>query len=89
MAEGEKIIGIDLGTTNSVVAVMSHALESLTARAYPRRLNPAKGVLRPVSQGANPFSDMPTFARSRLISTPGARMFSPSSVTSPTARCPG
>ena len=37
---------------------MSHALESLTARAYPRRLNPAKGVNRPVSQGANPFSDM-------------------------------
>jgi len=37
---------------------MSHALESLTARAYPRRLNPAKGTSRPVSQGANPFSDM-------------------------------
>ncbi len=37
---------------------MSHALESLTARAYPRRLNPARGVNRPVSQGANPFSDM-------------------------------
>jgi alcohol dehydrogenase class IV len=37
---------------------MSHALESLTARAYPRRLNPARGVARPVSQGANPFSDM-------------------------------
>jgi len=37
---------------------MSHALESLTARAFPRRLNPAKGALRPVSQGANPFSDM-------------------------------
>src|SRR5262245_6216320 len=37
---------------------MSHALESLTARAYPRRLNPAKGILRPVSQGENPFSDM-------------------------------
>jgi len=37
---------------------MSHALESLTARAYPRRLNPARGILRPVSQGANPFSDM-------------------------------
>jgi hydroxyacid-oxoacid transhydrogenase len=37
---------------------MSHALESLTARVYPRRLNPAKGVGRPVSQGANPFSDM-------------------------------
>jgi len=37
---------------------MSHALESLTARAYPSRLNPARGVNRPVSQGANPFSDM-------------------------------
>ncbi len=37
---------------------MSHALESLTARAYPRRLNPARGTQRPVSQGANPFSDM-------------------------------
>jgi alcohol dehydrogenase class IV len=37
---------------------MSHALESLTARAWPRRLNPAHGIARPVSQGANPFSDM-------------------------------
>src|SRR6202171_3628676 len=36
---------------------MSHALESLTARAWPRRLNPSRGASRPVSQGANPFSD--------------------------------
>ena len=36
---------------------MSHALESLTARAWPRRQNPARGASRPVSQGANPFSD--------------------------------
>ena len=36
---------------------MSHALESITARLYPRRLNPAQGIGRPVSQGANPFSD--------------------------------
>ncbi|HWD16561.1 MAG TPA: iron-containing alcohol dehydrogenase, partial [Casimicrobiaceae bacterium] len=36
---------------------MSHALESMTARLYPRRLNPAQGIRRPVSQGANPFSD--------------------------------
>ncbi|MGH8850334.1 MAG: hydroxyacid-oxoacid transhydrogenase [Casimicrobiaceae bacterium] len=36
---------------------MSHALESLTARAWPHRLNPARGANRPVSQGANPFSD--------------------------------
>ncbi len=36
---------------------MSHALESMTARPWPRRLNPARGAGRPVSQGANPFSD--------------------------------
>ena len=36
---------------------MSHALESITARPWPRRLNPVRGVSRPVSQGANPFSD--------------------------------
>jgi len=36
---------------------MSHALESLTARPWPRRLNPARGASRPVSQGSNPFSD--------------------------------
>jgi hydroxyacid-oxoacid transhydrogenase len=36
---------------------MSHALESLTARPWPRRLSPARGASRPVSQGANPFSD--------------------------------
>lgn len=47
---------------DSVVAAtgfdcMSHALEAITARLYPRRLNPAQGVRRPVSQGANPFSD--------------------------------
>ena len=36
---------------------MSHALESLTARPWPRRLNLARGASRPVSQGANPFSD--------------------------------
>src|SRR6266496_3090112 len=47
--------------TNVVAAsgfdCMSHALESLTARPWPRRLNPARGATRPVSQGANPFSD--------------------------------
>jgi alcohol dehydrogenase class IV len=37
---------------------MSHALESITARLWPRRANPAKGIHRPVSQGANPFSDV-------------------------------
>jgi hydroxyacid-oxoacid transhydrogenase len=37
---------------------MSHALEATTARAFPRRLNPLRGAQRPVSQGANPFSDL-------------------------------
>jgi alcohol dehydrogenase class IV len=36
---------------------MSHALEAFTARVWPRRLNPAQGMYRPVSQGANAFSD--------------------------------
>jgi len=37
---------------------MSHALEAITARPYPRRISKVTGVDRPVSQGANPFSDM-------------------------------
>ncbi len=36
---------------------MSHSLEAITARLYPRRISAARGILRPVSQGANPFSD--------------------------------
>jgi len=46
---------------------MSHALESITARAFPRRLNPAKGLARPVSQGANAFSDMLASQSLRLV----------------------
>jgi alcohol dehydrogenase class IV len=46
---------------------MSHALEAMTARAWPKRLNPAKGVARPVSQGANPFSDMLASRALRLV----------------------
>src|SRR2546430_3370627 len=38
-------------------ACMSHALEPVTARLWPRRLNPAQGIARPASQGSNPFSD--------------------------------
>jgi alcohol dehydrogenase class IV len=53
---------VTLSLPRNVVAAsgfdcMSHALESLTARPWPRRLNPALGASRPVSQGANPFSD--------------------------------
>lgn len=38
--------------------VLSHALESYTARPYTRRAAPSKPSLRPMSQGANPWSDI-------------------------------
>ena len=38
--------------------VLSHALESYTARPYTKRAPAAKPSLRPLSQGANPWSDM-------------------------------
>jgi hydroxyacid-oxoacid transhydrogenase len=38
--------------------VLSHALESYTARPYVRRPSPARPSLRPMSQGANPWSDL-------------------------------
>ncbi|MEZ0339375.1 hydroxyacid-oxoacid transhydrogenase [Mycobacterium sp. pV006] len=38
--------------------VLSHALESYTARPYHRRSAPAQTGRRPMSQGANPWSDM-------------------------------
>jgi len=38
--------------------VLSHALESYTARPYTHRPAPARPSLRPMSQGANPWSDL-------------------------------
>ena len=38
--------------------VLSHALESYTARPYSRRPAPADATLRPLSQGANPWRDI-------------------------------
>jgi alcohol dehydrogenase class IV len=38
--------------------VLSHALESYTAKPYTRRMAPGKASLRPMSQGANPWSDI-------------------------------
>jgi alcohol dehydrogenase class IV len=38
--------------------VLSHALESYTARPYTERARPSAGTPRPSSQGANPFSDI-------------------------------
>lgn len=38
--------------------VLSHALESYTAIPYTSRAKPASPALRPMSQGANPYSDL-------------------------------
>ena len=38
--------------------VLSHALESYTARAHTKRAVPERPSLRPMSQGANPWSDL-------------------------------
>ncbi|KGI70426.1 iron-containing alcohol dehydrogenase [Mycolicibacterium rufum] len=38
--------------------VLSHALESYTARPFTGRAAPAQGSPRPMSQGANPWSDL-------------------------------
>jgi len=38
--------------------VLSHALESYTAKPYTKRVAPGKPALRPMSQGANPWSDI-------------------------------
>ena len=41
MAQGEKIIGIDLGTTNSVVAVMEGTEPKVIPNAEGNRLTPS------------------------------------------------
>ncbi|MBF0353849.1 MAG: iron-containing alcohol dehydrogenase [Alphaproteobacteria bacterium] len=46
--------------------VLTHAIESYTARPYTMRERPASGSLRPMSQGANPWSDMGSLEAIRL-----------------------
>ena len=47
--------------------VLSHALESYTARPYTRRAAPGNASLRPMSQGANPWSDIGCEAALKLL----------------------
>ncbi|MFL5349392.1 MAG: hydroxyacid-oxoacid transhydrogenase [Hyalangium sp.] len=51
----------------SALDVLSHALESYTARPYVRRPAPARPSLRPMSQGANPWSDLGCREALRLL----------------------
>ncbi|PJC11367.1 MAG: alcohol dehydrogenase, partial [Comamonadaceae bacterium CG_4_9_14_0_8_um_filter_60_18] len=47
--------------------VLSHALESYTARPYTQRVAPGTVSLRPMSQGANPWSDIGCEAALKLL----------------------
>lgn len=47
--------------------VFSHAVESYTARPFTHRSLPEDPVVRPVIQGANPFSDLSCLEAIRLI----------------------
>ncbi len=52
---------------SSAFDVLSHALESYTARPYNRRPAPSRPSVRPASQGANPWSDLGCAEALRLI----------------------
>jgi hydroxyacid-oxoacid transhydrogenase len=47
--------------------VLSHALESFTARPFVRRSAPDRPSVRPLSQGANPWSDLGSREAMRLL----------------------
>ena len=51
----------------SAFDVLSHALESYTARPYTQRQAPVSAFMRPSSQGANPWSDLGCAEALRLI----------------------
>jgi alcohol dehydrogenase class IV len=46
--------------------VLSHAIESYTARPFTKRARPVSPLLRPMSQGANPWSDVGSLEALRL-----------------------
>ncbi|MFT3712990.1 MAG: hydroxyacid-oxoacid transhydrogenase [Archangium sp.] len=50
----------------SAFDVLSHALESYTARSFTTRLKPTSASARPMSQGRNPWSDLGSLEALRL-----------------------
>jgi hydroxyacid-oxoacid transhydrogenase len=59
--------------------VLSHALESFTARPFVRRPAPDQPGIRPMSQGANPWSDVGSREAMRLLGEYLARAVSDAS----------
>ncbi len=57
----------------SAFDVLAHALESYTARPYTQRERPQTPVARPLSQGANPFSDIACIEALRIVGANLAR----------------
>jgi len=47
--------------------VLAHALESFTAKPYTQRPRPLSPLARPLSQGANPYSDLACVEALRLL----------------------
>jgi len=48
--------------------VLTHAIESYTARPYHQRPRPARPILRPAYQGSNPVSDIWSLQALRMVS---------------------
>jgi molecular chaperone DnaK len=71
MAKGEKIIGIDLGTTNSVVAVMEGSEPKVIANADGNRLTPS--VVAFTDKGEVPVGEP---ARRQAVTNPTRTVYS-------------
>lgn len=71
MAKGEKIIGIDLGTTNSVVAIMEGSDATVIANAEGNRLTPS--VVAFTDKGETLVGEP---ARRQAVTNPRRTMFS-------------
>ena len=71
MASGEKIIGIDLGTTNSVVAIMEGSEVKVIANAEGNRLTPS--VVAFTDKGDNLVGEP---ARRQAVTNPTRTVYS-------------